>query len=178
MFTNFVKVLFLLCFIALSATVKAQEIRGFPIVHVAPEETSCEDDPTLDPNEDAFLPIEEAFLLSEEYSLSSEEDILVQESISSDNDNTQHQVSYTRLTQSAFVCPPGYHYISYNDFVSNLDQVCPDLDEWSISRIQGGGSVDGSGYNCRHRVNDPRSTAQAVCVKTTILDEKVMTASA
>ena len=82
--------------------------------------------------------------------------------------------TYTRLTQTAYTCPSGYHYISYNDYVSNLDTICPELGEWSVVRIQGGGSVDGSGYNCRHRVNDPRDPPQAVCVKTTILSKKVV----
>ena len=86
----------------------------------------------------------------------------------------QNKKAYTRLTQSAYTCPSGYHYISYNDLVSNLDHICPELGEWSISRIQGGGSVDGSGYNCRHRINDPRDAAQAVCVKTTILNKKIV----
>ena len=92
MFTKFVKVLFLLCFIALSATVKAQQIHGFPIVQTAPESILLDDGPALYPDEndflpieeailpieEAFLPIEEAFLPVEEVFLPSEEDILVQ----------------------------------------------------------------------------------------------------
>ena len=94
------------------------------------------------------------------------------------NSADQNKKAYTRLTQSAYTCPSGYHYISYNDLVSNLDHICPELGEWSISRIQGGGSVDGSGYSCRHRVTDPRDTAQAACVKTTILDQKIVDGTA
>ena len=84
---------------------------------------------------------------------------------------------YTRLSKNAYVCPSGYHYISYNDLSTNIDKICPLLSEWSINRIEGGGSVDGNGYDCRHRLNDPRGLEQAICVKTKITNVRIESGS-
>lgn len=87
--------------------------------------------------------------------------------------NQNVDATYTHLSTNAYACPSGYHYISYNDLNTNINMICPLLSEWSISRIQGGGSVDGNGYGCKDRLNDPRNLAQAVCIKTKITSVRI-----
>ena len=182
-----IQTLLLLCLYALLTTTRAQSQEDIPIEFTltSEEEESqfggpeAEVEVELSPDvefplgplseEEVLLPVESADNEVVEFTLVSEEEIVIGESGSDDGD-----VTYTALSEDAYACPSGYHYVSYSDYVNNVDALCSKLGDWSITRIQGGGSVDGSGYDCRTRQNDPRETAQSLCVKTSIVNVRLV----
>ena len=52
---------------------------------------------------------------------------------------------------------------SYLEFNAHKDEACGALGTWYIARVQGGGTVDGSGYECRSRTLDSRGTGHSLC---------------
>lgn len=63
-------------------------------------------------------------------------------------------------------CPAGSRLMTYQEAQAQQDKLCRSLGmgQWYIGRLAGGGSVDGSGYQCRMRSDDARSLGHVVCV--------------
>lgn len=60
-------------------------------------------------------------------------------------------------------CPTGYTLASYDEATKERTQACKVLGQWDIARLAGGGSMDGSGYQCKTRQNDTRGLGNALC---------------
>jgi len=74
------------------------------------------------------------------------------------------QVVSLNNNEDSFACPSGYTYLAYEDVPkANL---CSNIGQWDIIRLQGGGSADGSGYGCKYRSFDSRNLGSVLCVQT------------
>lgn len=62
-------------------------------------------------------------------------------------------------------CPAGYSAASYSQALQNSREFCGALTTWSITRLAGGGSMDGSGYGCGVRSVDGRGLGSVLCLK-------------
>ena len=62
-------------------------------------------------------------------------------------------------------CPAGYTLATPQDARANQSATCNALDQWSIARLAGGGSMDGPGYQCKIRDDDKRSLRHSLCKK-------------
>lgn len=62
-------------------------------------------------------------------------------------------------------CPAGYRLATYAEASGDRNRACSVLGTWYIARLQGGGSMDGSGYACKTREQDTRSLGHSLCVK-------------
>jgi len=64
-------------------------------------------------------------------------------------------------------CADGYELATPTATRANVQQACRALDTWTIARLAGGGSMDGSGYNCKIRDSDTRSLGDTLCMRST-----------
>lgn len=62
-------------------------------------------------------------------------------------------------------CPNGYQLMTVREANNNKNQVCSMLGQWYITRLAGGGSMDGPGYKCGIRSHDNRGLGNSLCVR-------------
>ncbi len=62
-------------------------------------------------------------------------------------------------------CPSGYVIATPDNARNNQNQACAALGTWYIARLAGGGSMDGSGYNCKIRDKDSRGLGDTLCLR-------------
>ncbi len=55
--------------------------------------------------------------------------------------------------------------VTFEEAKANAEALCGLIGKWSIVRLAGGGSMDGSGYQCKVRPSDERRTGESLCVK-------------
>ncbi len=60
-------------------------------------------------------------------------------------------------------CPAGSALISPQEARARQAELCSKLGTWDIARLDGGGSMDGSGYGCTIRDSDTRGLGHALC---------------
>lgn len=60
-------------------------------------------------------------------------------------------------------CPAGTSLISVGEAQANQTAVCNSMGYWDISRLAGGGSMDGAGYGCTIRSSDTRILGTSLC---------------
>lgn len=60
-------------------------------------------------------------------------------------------------------CPPGMAPLSLAQATAQRASICPQLGQWDILRLAGGGSMDGPGYQCQVRASDPRRLGGTLC---------------
>lgn len=61
-------------------------------------------------------------------------------------------------------CPNNYRLMTFPEAKANVKNICRNLSDWYIARLAGGGSMDGSAYNCKIRPVDERSLGNSVCI--------------
>ena len=62
-------------------------------------------------------------------------------------------------------CPSDATLVTYEAALAQRTALCPSLGRWTISRLAGGGSIDGPGYQCQIRQRDDRAVGTSLCVK-------------
>jgi len=62
-------------------------------------------------------------------------------------------------------CPKGYTHVTYEQVKTDPKQYCNQLKTWDIARLANGGSMDGSGYQCKIRASDERKLGHSLCEK-------------
>lgn len=60
-------------------------------------------------------------------------------------------------------CPAGYAHVTYQKATAGRAAYCGKLQAWDIARLAGGGSMDGSGYQCKTRQQDNRQLGHSLC---------------
>ncbi len=60
-------------------------------------------------------------------------------------------------------CPANHSLATFDEAQQNQDELCDMIDAWGIARLEGGGSMDGSGYGCGIRAEDDRSLGSTMC---------------
>ena len=65
-------------------------------------------------------------------------------------------------------CPSGYHHLTYASATENQSAACSNLSTWDIARLDGRGSMSGSGYGCGLIQNDTRNLGHSLCVPDTL----------
>lgn len=68
-----------------------------------------------------------------------------------------------RLADGDGHCPAGYAPLPAAEATAALDTVCPLLGQWHTARLADGGSIDGPGYGCAVRAEDPRPLGHTLC---------------
>lgn len=68
-----------------------------------------------------------------------------------------------RISEGDGHCPAGYAPLPVDEATASLATVCPLLAQWSVARLAGGGSIDGPGYGCAIRADDPRPLGHTLC---------------
>jgi hypothetical protein len=85
-------------------------------------------------------------------------------------DADNRALGHTACVQLDFVkplgdkpCPAGSGLISPQQARARQAELCGKLGSWDIARLEGGGSMDGSGYGCGIRDWDTRGLGHALC---------------
>lgn len=60
-------------------------------------------------------------------------------------------------------CPAGYTHVTYQKATAQRAGYCNNLQAWDIARLANGGSMDGSGYQCKTRARDNRQLGHSLC---------------
>jgi len=68
-------------------------------------------------------------------------------------------------------CPTGYVLASYQEVMEHNDQACGTLGQWDIVRLEGGGSMSGSGYKCKAFHKDTRGMGSSLCRAESVMPE-------
>lgn len=69
-----------------------------------------------------------------------------------------------KIVQGDGQCPSGYTLATPQQARSNQTSACGVLGRWYITRLAGGGSMDGLGYNCKIRNSDTRKLGHSLCI--------------
>ena len=69
-------------------------------------------------------------------------------------------------------CPAGYAHVTYQKATAQRANYCKSLQAWDIARLANGGSMDGSGYQCKTRPNDTRQLGHSLCEKKAVAASK------
>jgi hypothetical protein len=85
-------------------------------------------------------------------------------------DADERELGHTVCVQLDFVrptgdqpCPAGSALISPQEARARTSELCDQLEDWDIARLDGGGSMDGPGYGCTIRDSDTRELGHALC---------------
>ncbi len=74
-------------------------------------------------------------------------------------------------------CPSGYALATPQEARTDQTSACGVLGTWEIARLADGGSMDGSGYDCKIRDSDTRELGHSLCIQQEIqqpVDEQVL----
>ncbi len=69
-----------------------------------------------------------------------------------------------QLSDADHTCPSGYQLMTVQEATANKAKICQQLGQWDIRRLAGGGSMDGSGYDCKIRSADERALGGSICM--------------
>ena len=69
-------------------------------------------------------------------------------------------------------CPAGYSHVTYQKATRNRAAYCNRLQAWDIARLANGGSMDGSGYQCKTRAKDTRQLGHSLCEKKAVVTKQ------
>tara|TARA_R110002096_G_scaffold418454_1_gene622511 strand:+ start:1072 stop:1731 length:660 start_codon:yes stop_codon:yes gene_type:complete len=66
--------------------------------------------------------------------------------------------------QGDHFCPAERRLMSYSYAVRNKEQICNSLNDWTVARLAGDGSMSGAGNNCEIYAVDHRALGSSLCI--------------
>ena len=72
----------------------------------------------------------------------------------------------TIIKYSGETCPARYDHLTLSQATQHKTAICNEiLASFDIARLANGGSMDGSGYDCKMRADDTRSLGDSLCIR-------------